>query len=114
MLISRNKELSTLRSTLHYRDAQLEKLQLLLARMKPMQFETKSEKLDREVQQLGLLIDDLETPTIEAVAACAARAPRQEPVRRPLPEHLLHESIVHALDTACPYCGGAPMPHRPR
>jgi transposase len=106
LLISRTEELSNLRSTLRYRDAQIEKLQILLARLKRMQFGTKSEKRDREIEQLELLIEELETPNVATVAAEAAIVSRPKPARRPLPDHLPRESIVHAPEAACPDCGG--------
>lgn len=98
-----------LRSTLVYRDAQIEKLLLQLARLKRMQFGAKSEKLDREIEQLELLIEELQTPSTVPPRAPAAEAAAEKaiPVRRPLPAHLPRESVVHAPAAACPRCGGA-------
>lgn len=96
-----------LRSTLVYRDAQIEKLLLQLARLKRMQFGAKSEKLDREIEQLELLIEELQTPsTVRSRAPADAAAENAVPVRRPLPAHLPRESVVHAPAAACPSCGG--------
>ncbi len=96
-----------LRSTLVYRDAQIEKLLLQLARLKRIQFGAKSEKLDREIEQLELLIEELQTPSVVPSRAPAdAAAEKAVPVRRPLPAHLPRESVVHAPATACPSCGG--------
>lgn len=97
-----------LRSTLVYRDAQIEKLLLQLARLKRMQFGVKSEKLDREIEQLELLIEELQTPsTVPSRASTDAVTEKATPVRRPLPAHLPRESVVHAPAAACPSCGGA-------
>lgn len=106
LLISQRVELSNLRTVLRHRDAQIEKLLIQLARLKRMQFGMKSEKLDREIEQLELLIEELQTPTAAPVAASASRV-KDLPVRRPLPAHLPRESVVHAPAAACPRCGGA-------
>ena len=96
-----------LRSTLVYRDAQIEKLLLQLARLKRMQFGAKSEKLDREIEQLELLIEELQTPsTAPSRAPADAATEKAVPARRPLPAHLPRESVVHAPAAACPRCGG--------
>jgi len=96
-----------LRSTLVYRDAQIEKLLLQLARLKRMQFGAKSEKLDREIEQLELLIEELQTPgSLPSRAPADAAAGKAIPARRPLPAHLPRESVVHAPASACPSCGG--------
>lgn len=102
-------ELSTLRSVLRHRDAQIDKLLIQLARLKRMQFGAKSEKLDREIEQLELLIEELQTPDAVPVVSAATEA-RQKPARKPLPDHLPRESIVHAPASACPDCGGALRP----
>ena len=70
-----------------------------LARLRRLQFGRSSEKLDATIAQLELLLEELE----EARGASGARrirqpiaAPRRgKPVRRPLPEHLPREEIVH-------------------
>lgn len=42
-----------------------------------------------------------------AVAARGASRPeRRQPVRRPLPEHLPREEIIHTPAEICPGCGG--------
>lgn len=72
-------------STLVYRNAQIEKLLLQLARLKRMQFGAKSEKLDREIEPLELLIEELQTPsTVPSRAPTDAAAEKAVPVRRPL------------------------------
>jgi len=80
----------------------IEKLSLQLAAMKRHRFGAKSESLD----QLELLIEDLKTAEAELVAAAPkTTAPKGQPRRRPLPEHLPREEIVHAPDSACAHCG---------
>lgn len=107
LLISRTSELSNLRTVLRHRDAQIEKLLLQLARLKGMQFGAKSEKLDREIEQLELLIEELQTPSrLPPRVPADTASEKAVPVRRPLPAHLPRESVVHAPAAACPRCGG--------
>ena len=94
------------------RDHEIERLRLLIAKLKRLQFGRSSEKLDRQIGQLELVLEDLE-------ANRAVRAARQEPsatspvqkdkpVRRPLPAHLPRERVVHEPACTCSDCG-APM-----
>jgi len=99
------------------RDAEIEQLKLLLAKLRRMQFGRKSEKLERQIEQLELRLDELEASRAEnttaqttAVAAPATdRATR--PTRRPLPAHLPRETrkLLPKQD-ACPECGGKLKP----
>lgn len=109
MVLAGRAEIAGLRSALTHRDAQIEKLKLQLARLRRMQFGRSSEKLDREIAQLELLIEELETPAPAVVAARAARDEQQSrrPVRKPLPDHLPREALIHETACSCPACGGA-------
>jgi transposase len=98
------------------RDAELERLRLVIARLKRMQFGRKSEKIERQIEQLELQLEDLkartgqeqqqtENPLAPAAAAVFAAATRK-PVRRSLPEHLPREVEIHEPQhEACPACG---------
>src|SRR5688572_924082 len=98
---------------------QIENLKAQLAVLRRARFGRSSEKLDREIEQLELLLGELE----EGLAESAARAeqaengapaiterrnPRnREPGgRKPLPAHLPRERIVHEPTPACTGCGG--------
>jgi len=101
------------REQLVSRDNEIEHLKLLIARLRRIQFGRKSEKLDREIAQLELRLDELEAPHAEKVAPSqtpAAVAPAEnaaKPARRPLPEHLPRETRKYPpKQTACPDCGG--------
>jgi len=96
------------------RDNEIEHLKLLIAKLRRMQFGRKSEKLDRQIEQLELRLDELQathaentvashTPTgVAPVASVAVK-----PVRRPLPEHLPREVRKYPpKQEACPDCGG--------
>ena len=93
-----------------------------LAVLRRARFGRSSEKLDRDIEQLELLIGELEEKTAEgdaradAVQRGTARTrERKQPVRRPLPEHfglaslgldLPREIVTHDPPCACPGCGG--------
>lgn len=107
MVMAGREEIAGLRSALTHRDAQIEKLKLQLARLRRMQFGRSSEKLDREIAQLELLIEELETPAPTVVVECAAAETRQKsrPVRKPLPDHLPREAVILETACSCPDCG---------
>jgi len=90
---------------------EIAKLRFQLARYRRAEFGRSSEKLEREAEQLELAIEALETDQAERIAAAspvvAAAIEAQKPARRPLPEHLPREDMVHAAPCTCPTCGGA-------
>src|SRR5436305_170122 len=90
--------------------AEIAKLRFQLARYRRAEFGRSSEKLEREAEQLELAIEALETDQAERIAAAlpvvAAAIEAQKPARRPLPEHLPREDMVHAAPCTCPTCGG--------
>ena len=93
---------------LRTKDLRIEQILAQLTRLKRMQFGRSSEKLDREIEQLELLLDDLHesSATAESQPSSAWQDAPQKPVRRPLPDHLPREEIVHVQACACPKCGG--------
>ena len=94
-LATKEAELETARHALRHRDLQIEKLKI---------------ELDRQIEQLELLIEELETPVTVAPPAAPEAEPKARPVRKPLPEHLPRESIVHDRACSCPQCGGTLRP----
>src|ERR1035438_9164733 len=57
------------------RDSEIEQLKLLIAKLRRMQFGRSSEKLDRQIEQLELRLEALQTSQAEKTAApIAARA----------------------------------------
>jgi transposase len=104
LLIESRAQTARLHVTVRHHQAQIDKLKQQLAKLKRLQFGRSSEKLDQQIEQLELLIEELETPSVAAAAAPAAAA-SSTPVRRPLPDHLPRESVVHAPAAACPSCG---------
>jgi transposase len=95
--------------------AEIAKLRFRLARYRRVEFGRSSEKRARETDQLELAIEALEADQAERLAtaspivaaAIEAASAAQKPARRPLPDHLPREEIVHAAPCACPDCGGA-------
>jgi transposase len=115
LLAKREAELAVARAELTGARLQIEQYKAQLAKLRRMQFgrssERLGEKLDAQIHQLELLLEDLE----EGEAARTAPAPREprqptrerrQPIRRPLPEHLPREEIVHHPGSVCPGCGG--------
>src|SRR6202521_2142093 len=100
------------------RDNEIEHLKLLIAKLRRMQFGRKSEKLDRQIEQLELRLDELQATQAENTAASqtAVRvAPianvAAKPARKPLPEHLPREVRTYRpKQKACPDCGGELKP----
>lgn len=79
---------------------EIEKLKVQLARLRRMQFGRSSERLDREIQQLELKLEELETGEAQSEAATVttssptARPERLKPKRQPLPDHLPREEVI--------------------
>lgn len=73
-----------------------------------MQFGKKSEKLGREIAQLELRLEELETEKALEVPLAEAATPRakRKAKRKPLPAHLPRETIRLESPCACPNCGG--------
>src|SRR5271169_6239411 len=94
------------------RDNEIEHLKLLIAKLRRMQFGRKSEKLDRQIEQLELRLDELQATQAENTSASqtpavAAAKGNEKPARRPLPEHLPREVWKYLpKQEACPDCGG--------
>lgn len=85
---------------------QIEQLKLQLSKLRRMQFGRSSEQIDEKIAQLELTLEDLEVREAAVAPALPAVLPeRVRPVRRPLPESLPRETLVHATACQCPECG---------
>jgi transposase len=79
-----------------------------------MQFGRKSEKLDHQIEQLELRLEDLEAAQTESTPSPNNDRPQtigarehRKPARRPLPDHLPRETQTYEPEqAACPECGG--------
>jgi transposase len=95
---------------------EVERLKLLLAKARRAQFGQTSERGTQLVDQLELAIADLEEiqAEIETKAEIAVTATTRRPIssdrrpaRRPLPDHLPRERVMHPAPCVCGKCGGA-------
>src|ERR1019366_6431858 len=91
---------------------EIEHLKLLIAKLRRLQFGRKSEKVERQIEQLELKPKAPEGRAVGPLPhpACEADGPKPAPAaktRRPLPEHLPRKTKTHApAEPACPECGG--------
>lgn len=112
LILSQHEQIRLQREQLASREAEIDRLKLLIAKLKRMQFGRRSEKLDRQIEQLELQLDELETAQAEEAMTspapeAAERADCERPVRRPLPAHLPREvQKMLPKEAACPDCGG--------
>src|SRR5712672_1121411 len=109
-LTTQEERILTQSEQLASRDAEIEHLKLLIAKLRRMQFGRSSEKLDRQIEQLELRLVELEESrskeSLEQETSAAERAVAR-PARRPLPEHLPREVQTYLpKEEACPDCGG--------
>jgi transposase len=116
-LAEREAELATARAELTGAHLLIAQYKAELHKLRRMQFGRSSEALDEQIHQLELKLEDLEES--EAARAAGARRrkadqpsreppgpERRQPVRRPLPDHLPREDVIHAPEEVCPGCGG--------
>ena len=111
-------ELKAAELAVQYKTLEIEKLKFQLAKLRRMQFGRSSERINRQIAQLELRLEELESAAAEDDAKAEAQIPdpaaaatrkRNKPKRKPLPDHLPREEVVHqpAGDGACtcPECG---------
>jgi transposase len=115
-LAAATAELQAAKLAVQLRTLEIEKLKFQIAKLRRMQFGRSSERLTRQIEQLELRLEELEAGEAEEISKAAAEdqpLPIREgdrPKRKPLPDHLPRQEIVHepAHDGAgaCPGCGG--------
>ncbi|MDA0571724.1 IS66 family transposase [Burkholderia gladioli] len=114
LLLERDAQVAELRQQLSSRSLEIEHLKLTIAKLRRMQFGRKSEKLDLQIEQLELRLEDLQADegASDMAAAPEARRPRRENAgRKPLPDHLEREERVYLpAGDDCPDCGGRLKP----
>jgi transposase len=88
------------------REREIEHLKLLLVKLHRMQFGRKSEKLQRQIEQLELRLEELESnrgektgPSEPSSVATALSATTAKPARRAPPDHLPRQTR-HSRSTA--------------
>jgi len=117
-LAERDRQIAVRDAELYAKTLQIEHLKAQLAVLRRARFGRSSEKLDREIEQLELMIGEFEEGLADSTAraeqaehqaASPARAkPRaHKPTgRKPLPSHLPREQVTHVPQGACGCCGG--------
>jgi hypothetical protein len=117
LLIAEHTERIATQERLRSRESEIEHLKLLIAQLRRMQFGRRSEKVQRQIEQLELRLEDLEAKQAAAAAqaqnqpAAVAVLPASKPTRRPLPDHLPRETRKHEpVEKVCPDCGGTLHP----
>ena len=107
-------DVQSLKALVLAKQAELENLKLLIAKLKRMHFGPSSEKYDRDLQQLELRLEDLEAnqaadelPPIVPTTVAGKQTAALKPARRPLPAELPREiETIAPAQEACPDCGG--------
>jgi transposase len=110
-------ELKAAQTAVQFKTLEIEKLKFQIARLRRMQFGRSSERITRQIEQLELRLEKLETGEAADAASADAKPPtkppsdppKAKPKRKPLPDHLPRQEIVlePTGDGACtcPDCG---------
>src|SRR5579872_1579582 len=110
-------ELKAAELSVQLRTLEIEKLKFQIAKLRRMQFGRSSERITHQIAQLELRLEELETGEAEAAAKAdvddclAPDRERRKPKRKPLPDHLPRQEILHEPENdgacTCPDCGAA-------
>src|SRR6202453_2900287 len=104
---------ASLAAEVHAKTLLIEKLRRQLSCLRRARFGRSSEKLDREIEQLELLLGNIEEDDAEREVrteasdgeASSALPSKKPSVRTPLPDHLPLETVMHEAPCVCPTCG---------
>lgn len=102
-----------LKALVSAQQAEIEHLNLVIAKLRRMQFGRRSERIDTPPDQFELAIAELTAASAEPAepADDEGDTPARRPARKPLPDHLSRETVEHAPAAAgCPDCGGTLKP----
>lgn len=108
-LEEKKREIAEQQRELLTHKSEIEHLQLLIAKLRRMMFGRSSEKIVRQIEQLELKLEELESSRSEHAVSPASPIvePERKSSRRALPEHLAREVETHMpAHDACPECGG--------
>jgi transposase len=116
LILTQHQELISKDEQLLSREREIEHLKLLLSKLHRMQFGRKSEKLARQIEQLELRLEELQSNTGEnvlqapepaSVPASWGTAAAAKPTRRAWPDHLPRRTLQRdPKQTVCPQCQG--------
>src|SRR3954454_3086181 len=108
-------ELKAAELAVQYKTLEIEKLKFQIAKLRRMPFGRSSERITRQIAKLELRLEELEAGGAEDVAKVEAANPaapvrvRNKPTRKPLPDHLPRQEVVHQPTDdgacTCPACG---------
>ncbi len=111
-------DVESLRALVLAQRTEIENLNLLVLKLKRMHFGQRSEKLNADISQLELRLEELEAGQAAAESLSAQMANvavnekvAKKPARRPLPAELPREvETISPKQEACPDCGGMLRP----
>ena len=115
LILAQHQELVSKDEQLLSREREIEHLKLLLSKLHRMQFGRKSEKLARQIEQLELRLEELQSndsekepaPSEPASLLPSWGATTAKAARRALPDHLPRQTRRHdPKETVCPQCQG--------
>jgi len=112
-LAAKDEQLVTKDAELLSHRLMIEALKLEILKLRRLQFGHKSEKRERQIEQLELWVEELETADAQSafIVAESSRSPRVAGApkpRRNFPSHLPRETqVIAPSESSCPDCGGA-------
>lgn len=110
LVLSLGAQVRSLEAAVSTRQLIIETLQIQLAALRRQRFGRKSEKLDEQIAQLELKLEEFQADEAEdpAPATEAVKAARAKRARKPLPDHLPRDTVTYPAPACdCPNCGGA-------
>src|SRR5215470_1780258 len=122
LYLAQAAELAAAKAGLMIYALEIEKLKFQLARLRRQKYGSSSERIEREIAQLELKLEEIEAAKAEAEAKGQAAAPatpaapdavttdqpapaKSKKPRRKFPEHLPRTTVVHPYPHACPTPG---------
>ena len=102
---SRPNDLQALKALVAAQRAEIERLKMMIAKLRRAQFGRSSEQLEAMIDQLQLSLEELQISQTELTPPTEP-PPRTVSRRKPLPEHLPCEIHAHQPESQCPGCGG--------
>lgn len=103
---------AVLKALVTAQQAEIARLNFIIAKLRRMQFGRRSEQLDGTLAQLELALEGVEAAKREAAADaspdtnCGAVSSPKRPTHKPLPDHLPRETVEHVpTEGNCPDCG---------
>jgi transposase len=118
LLLKERAEVAAAHAKLSDSDAIIAHLKLQIAKLKREQHGQSSERSSRLIDQLELQLEEVEATASEddllaemaaAKTTQVAAFTRKKPARKPFPEHLPRERILHPTPASCPCCGGTKL-----